>query len=85
MRALSRRTVLAGALGLAATAALPGGTALAAPPERVTGTAARRPPPRSTSRGPDSSRIGPMVFDDEPGEYSYAALGAYRSADRSRS
>ena len=31
------------------------------------------------------SRIGPMVFDDEAGESSYAQLGTYRSAERSRS
>jgi hypothetical protein len=31
------------------------------------------------------SRIGPMVFDDEPGEYSEAQIGKYRSSDRSRS
>lgn len=30
------------------------------------------------------SRIGPMVFDDEGGEYSDAQLGRYRSSDRSR-
>jgi hypothetical protein len=30
------------------------------------------------------SRIGPMVFDDELGEGSSAALGTYRSLDRSR-
>lgn len=31
------------------------------------------------------SSIGPMVFDDEPGEYSSGQLGSYRSAYRSRS
>ena len=31
------------------------------------------------------SRIGPMVFDDEAGEYSDAQLGKYRSSDRQRS
>lgn len=30
------------------------------------------------------SRIGPMVFDDEPGEYSTAQLGKYSQASRSR-
>ena len=30
------------------------------------------------------SRIGPMVFDDEPGEYSDSQLGTYRSSDRQR-
>lgn len=28
--------------------------------------------------------IGPMVFDDEPGEYSSAEMGSYRSMDRGR-
>ena len=31
------------------------------------------------------SRIGPMIFDDEGGEYSDARLGKYRNSDRSRS
>ncbi|MGY1672217.1 hypothetical protein [Geodermatophilus sp. SYSU D00710] len=31
------------------------------------------------------SRIGPMVFDDEAGEYSESQLGRYRSSDRQRS
>jgi hypothetical protein len=31
------------------------------------------------------SRIGPMVFDDEPGEFSESLLGKYRSSDRQRS
>jgi hypothetical protein len=31
------------------------------------------------------SRIGPMVFDDEAGEYSESLLGKYRSSDRQRS
>lgn len=31
------------------------------------------------------SRIGPMVFDDEAGEYSDGSLGRYRSASRGRS
>jgi len=31
------------------------------------------------------SRIGPMVFDDEDGEYSESLLGKYRSSDRQRS
>ncbi|SDN10957.1 hypothetical protein SAMN05660642_04064 [Geodermatophilus siccatus] len=31
------------------------------------------------------SRIGPMVFDDEPGESSESLLGRYRSSDRQRS
>lgn len=31
------------------------------------------------------SRIGPMVFDDEAGEYSESLLGRYRSSDRQRS
>ena len=30
------------------------------------------------------SRIGPMIFDDEPGESSTADMGRYRSSDRSR-
>lgn len=30
------------------------------------------------------SRIGPMIFDDEAGEYSEAQLGTYRSAERWR-
>ena len=30
------------------------------------------------------SRIGPMIFDDEAGEYSEAQLGSYRSAERAR-
>jgi hypothetical protein len=34
---------------------------------------------------PRSSRIGPMVFDDEAGEYSGSLLGRYRSSDRQRS
>ena len=31
------------------------------------------------------SRIGPMVFDDEPGEWSTGKLGIYRSSERFRS
>ncbi|WP_100499652.1 hypothetical protein [Geodermatophilus chilensis] len=31
------------------------------------------------------SRIGPMVFDDEAGEYSQSLLGKYRQSDRQRS
>lgn len=31
------------------------------------------------------SRIGPMVFDDEPGEQSESRLGSYRSVSRDRS
>lgn len=31
------------------------------------------------------SRIGPMIFDDEAGEYSTGQLGSFRSAERSRS
>lgn len=31
-----------------------------------------------------SGRIGVMVFDDEPGEYSNAQMGAFRSASRDR-
>jgi hypothetical protein len=31
------------------------------------------------------SRIGPMIFDDEPGEASSAVIGSYRSVDRGRS
>lgn len=31
------------------------------------------------------SRIGPMVFDDEPGENSESTLGKYRSSNRQRS
>jgi hypothetical protein len=31
------------------------------------------------------SRIGPMVFDDEGGEFSTSELGKYRSSDRQRS
>lgn len=31
------------------------------------------------------SAIGPMVFDDEAGEYSESLLGKYRSSDRQRS
>ncbi len=30
------------------------------------------------------SRIGPMVFDDEAGEFSESRLGKYRSSDRTR-
>ncbi|MFP5371208.1 MAG: hypothetical protein ACLGI3_10740, partial [Actinomycetes bacterium] len=33
----------------------------------------------------EGSRIGPMVFDDEDGEYSDAELGKHRRSDRSRS
>ncbi len=33
----------------------------------------------------DGSRIGPMMFDDEPGEYSEAQFGKYRNSERSRS
>ena len=45
---------------------------------------------RYTFRGRDAaiaadSRIGPMVFDDEPGESSSGQLGSYRSAERFRS
>ena len=31
------------------------------------------------------SRIGPMIFDDEAGEFSDSELGKYRSSDRQRS
>ncbi len=31
-----------------------------------------------------SGRIGVMVFDDEPGEYSFAEMGSYKSVDRER-
>lgn len=30
------------------------------------------------------SRIGPMIFDDEPGEYSESQLGRYRQSERMR-
>jgi hypothetical protein len=42
----------------------------------------------STDRTADiaaGSRIGPMVFDDEAGEFSSAVIGSFRSLDRSRS
>jgi hypothetical protein len=32
----------------------------------------------------EGSRIGPMIFDDEDGEWSDARLGSYRSASRER-
>lgn len=32
----------------------------------------------------DGSRIGPMVFDDEPGESSTARMGTFRSSSRQR-
>ncbi len=31
-----------------------------------------------------SGRIGAMIFDDEPGEYSFAEMGSYKSVDRER-
>lgn len=40
---------------------------------------------RDAAVTPRTSRIGPMVFDDETGEYSEATLGRYRSSDRQRS
>ena len=41
----------------------------------------------STDRSADiaaGSRIGPMVFDDEVGEWSTSVIGSFRSLDRSR-
>lgn len=32
----------------------------------------------------EGSRIGVMIFDDEPGEFSFAEMGAYREASRER-
>ena len=34
--------------------------------------------------GVPSGRIGPMIFDDEAGEYSYAYLGSYKEVSRNR-
>lgn len=31
-----------------------------------------------------TGRIGPMIFDDEPGEYSFAQMGAFKSVSRER-